>query len=334
MKDSPVVSIVVPVYNGAKYLCRCLDSIIHQEFEDFEIVVIDDGSTDESERLILDYALKDSRVCYYKQENSGVSVARNNGIIKARGVWVTFVDCDDEILPGFLSELLVHEKRYDLLVSGYQESYVECKIDYSITEQGVGLSVQEYLSLNISSCQVRAPWCKLFRRAWLESNTDKFDPDLTLGEDTIFNLEYLFRTPRIFQSPYIGYVWFRDHETSLTSRATPEQWVKFIERYLKILEQLLFYGIVSSAVICGDVFKKLRYVFFGLLTGPLKYKDFQRIMEAGSYLGLPRGNGRRPKITEMGLPLFVISFLGRGKICYFGVITLWTMKMMFKKLLK
>ena len=95
------VSIVVPIYNTEKYLKKCLDSIINQTYENLEIILVDDGSTDNSGKIIDDYAKKDSRIKAIHQKNAGQSTARNNGIKKATGKYISFIDGDDEIKPTF-----------------------------------------------------------------------------------------------------------------------------------------------------------------------------------------------------------------------------------------
>ena len=91
----PQISVIVPVYNTEKYLHRCIDSILAQTFTDFELLLIDDGSTDNSGTICDEYATKDSRVRVFHKKNGGVSSARNLGVDNAKGEWVTFVDSDD-----------------------------------------------------------------------------------------------------------------------------------------------------------------------------------------------------------------------------------------------
>ena len=103
------ISVIVPVYNTEKYLHRCVDSILAQTFTDFELLLIDDGSTDSSGAICDEYAQKDSRVRVFHKENGGVSSARNLGLDKAKGKWVTFVDSDDWIKESFLNKLYINE---------------------------------------------------------------------------------------------------------------------------------------------------------------------------------------------------------------------------------
>lgn len=94
-----LISVIIPVYNAARYLRRCLDSLVGQTYRELEIICVNDGSTDESESILTEYAGCDSRVKVIHQENSGVSVARNNGLAAARGEFVTFADADDWVEP-------------------------------------------------------------------------------------------------------------------------------------------------------------------------------------------------------------------------------------------
>lgn len=91
----PVISIIVPVYNVEKYLSQCIDSILAQAFIDFELLLVDDGSTDGSGRICDEYANKDARIQVFHKKNGGVSSARNIGLEHAQGEWITFVDSDD-----------------------------------------------------------------------------------------------------------------------------------------------------------------------------------------------------------------------------------------------
>lgn len=99
---NPKISVIVPVYNTEKYLHRCIDSILAQTFTDFELLLIDDGSKDNSGTICDEYAAKDSRVRVFHKENGGVSSARNLGLDNAKGEWISFVDSDDYTDSYFL----------------------------------------------------------------------------------------------------------------------------------------------------------------------------------------------------------------------------------------
>lgn len=104
--ENPKISIIVPVYNAERYLHRCIESILAQTFKDFELLLIDDGSKDNSGYICNEYAGKDERVKVWHKENGGVSSARNVGLDNVKGEWVTFVDSDDYISSNYFDNLL------------------------------------------------------------------------------------------------------------------------------------------------------------------------------------------------------------------------------------
>lgn len=113
----PIISIIVPVYNTEQYLHRCIDSILAQTYTDFELLLIDDGSTDLSGAICDEYAAKDSRVRVFHKENGGASTARNKGIKESRGEWIIFLDSDDYFLPKALDILIGAANKYCVPIS-------------------------------------------------------------------------------------------------------------------------------------------------------------------------------------------------------------------------
>ena len=106
-----MISVIIPVYNLERYLYRCIDSVLRSTYTDFELILVDDGSTDASPQICEDYTERDSRVRLLRQENQGVSAARNRGLDVCQGEWVVFVDGDDSIAPEFLA-LIDQESRH------------------------------------------------------------------------------------------------------------------------------------------------------------------------------------------------------------------------------
>ena len=117
-----MVSIIIPVYNTPeKKLCRCLDSIIAQSYKDYECIVVDDGSTDDSSVIIDEYVTSDARFKVIHKENGGVSSARNCGLKMAKGEWIVFVDSDDWLLPDHIASLMVTvTDDVDLVMTGFR----------------------------------------------------------------------------------------------------------------------------------------------------------------------------------------------------------------------
>ncbi len=105
MESTPIISVIVPVYNVKNYINRCIDSILNQSFSNFELILVDDGSTDGSENICEEYALKDSRIKVIHQKNAGQAAARNNGVKAAKGEWIAFIDSDDSVNSQLLKAL-------------------------------------------------------------------------------------------------------------------------------------------------------------------------------------------------------------------------------------
>lgn len=128
----PLVTIIIPVYNSAKYLPSCLDSVLSQTYQNLEIILVDDGSTDESFRLVDDFAKSNSKIKTIHQENSGLSSARNAGLKIATGEYVTFIDADDQIEPTMIKDMLeaVQDTDSDIAVCSFKEKYPNNKITH------------------------------------------------------------------------------------------------------------------------------------------------------------------------------------------------------------
>lgn len=189
-----MISVIVPVYKAEKYLHRCVDSILAQSCSDFELLLIDDGSPDNSGAICDEYAAKDSRVRVFHKENGGVSSARNLGLDNARGEWITFCDSDDYVTSDWLSaydDAIVNN--VDLTIQGY---YI---IDGGITKKKElplcqGCSIDDKRGLIVSlMCQgvYGYLWVKLFRRQIIEDNHIRFDTNSTFREDEQFFSKYL-----------------------------------------------------------------------------------------------------------------------------------------------
>ena len=121
--ENELISVIVPIYNVENYLRMCLDSIQNQTYKNFECLLINDGSPDNSAEICREYAAKDSRFRYFEKENGGVSSARNLGIERSEGVYITFVDSDDWVEPDYLEVLysIIVQEKADISVSTYKQ---------------------------------------------------------------------------------------------------------------------------------------------------------------------------------------------------------------------
>ena len=193
---SALVSIIVPVYNSGQYLPRCIDSILNQSYRDLELLLVDDGSKDDSGSICDAYTEKDSRVRVFHKENGGVSSARNLGLQEAKGEWVCFVDSDDELLPEGLQTMVrgVSEE-VDLVMAGYYELEGESlQTDTSSFGKDGIIDRNEALLMMYPSADMPYmgyPWGKLFKRTLVSDNKVSFDEHIRIKEDTLFVVEYL-----------------------------------------------------------------------------------------------------------------------------------------------
>ena len=203
----PLITIIVPVYNTEAYLPRCLDSILSQSFADFELLLVDDGSTDGSGLICDSYADRDGSIRVFHKENGGVSSARNLGIDKAQGEWLYFVDSDDELLPGGLSTLVDNiSDDVDVTMGGFE----------SIDELGnVTREATKSVNLRLSRKEsvitlyrgqgccgyffLGYTWQRLFRKSLVDLFSLRFDTSIAVKEDTLFVMQYVRRSNGITQ---------------------------------------------------------------------------------------------------------------------------------------
>lgn len=209
----PNVSIIVPVYKAETFIRRCVDSILNQEYTDFELLLIDDGSPDSSGDICDSYAASDSRVHVLHQENSGVSASRNHALDIAQGTYIQFLDSDDWITPD-ATKLLVRaaeEHNCDMVIADFYRvvgERVSQKGD--IDEDGL-LSREdfaEHMMENPADFYYGVIWNKLYRREILEQYHLRMDAEISWCEDFMFNLEYLRHTKTIYalKAPVYYYV--------------------------------------------------------------------------------------------------------------------------------
>lgn len=202
----PEVSIIVPVYNAADYLQRCVDSILHQEYQNFELILVNDGSTDRSGEICDCYAKQDNRVRVIHKENSGVSAARNQAISLARGTYLQFLDSDDWITPDS-TKLLVRAattSQSDLVIADFYRVVGErLSQKGDIDEEGV-MTREEYAAHmmgNPADYYYGVLWNKLYKKDIIENYHIRMDETIHWCEDFMFNLEYIFRARRFYALP-------------------------------------------------------------------------------------------------------------------------------------
>lgn len=189
IENTPLVSIIIPVYKAEAYLHKCVDSLLAQTMTDFEVLLVDDGSPDRSGAICDEYAAKDSRIRVFHKENGGVSSARNLGLDNACGEYVMFVDSDDWVGVDYIKDLYGKREGDTLLIQGANNIQ---KDGSSIVDNFENCSyVNEQLSQFFDIPFYGYPFAKLFKRGVIEHNKIRFDERIHLHEDNIFMLDYL-----------------------------------------------------------------------------------------------------------------------------------------------
>lgn len=205
MNTTPKISIIVPVYKAEKYLNRCVDSILAQTFTDWELLLIDDGSLDQSGEMCDEYAAKDSRIIVFHKENGGVSSARNLGLDNARGVYVTFVDSDDWIDVNTLSICISEIEANDLDILQFSFSREEKSLGSFGEEYTNVCSLSDYLNKRQFLVCVGG---NVIRSSVIQTYTIRFDSEMKLAEDQLFLftcMGYAHKLKRIPNKLYFYY---------------------------------------------------------------------------------------------------------------------------------
>lgn len=208
-----MISIIVPVYKVEQCVARCIDSILSQTYQDWELILVDDGSPDGSGEICDAYAQKDARIHVLHQQNQGVSAARNHGIGLAKGEYITFVDSDDYLDQDFLSTFDI-EHGADLQVQGMISTYPD-QDDQTLlptVTNDQNTSVYEALSCADNVRFLFSPWAKLFRTSILRNHAVLFPTEICYTEDEVFVKLFLSvsSSVRFFGSSHYYYT----HETS------------------------------------------------------------------------------------------------------------------------
>lgn len=206
----PKISVIVPVYNVEQYLPRCIDSILSQTFTDFELLLIDDGSKDNSGKICDDYSKKDARIRVFHKENGGVSSARNVGIEESYGSWLTFVDSDDYIDHNFFLYFVnkLESNLFDYFQGNVEQIDISGskKIEYKYSNT---ICTLEEGITNYNLLETGDPHAKFFKKDILNKHNIRFNKAIRYGEDRLFVDTYFCYIEKICLSSVICYYYFR-----------------------------------------------------------------------------------------------------------------------------
>lgn len=243
-KRTDLVSVIIPVYNVESYLQCCLDSVLAQTYSNIEIILLDDGSTDQSGNICRFYEKKDTRIKSITQKNQGAAAARRNALEQAHGNYVIFIDADDFIENDFLENLMQAAEDFDLVTSGY-------RIDQDVThpifdkiEKGVYRLEAEldYIIENMILCQNGSErgltpyiWNKLYRVDLAKQVFSQINTNVFIGEDSEFLYRYVLECSSICITEICGYH-YRSREGSLVHSKQEQYLTNLNELYLSLKE--------------------------------------------------------------------------------------------------
>lgn len=263
--NNELISIIVPIYNKEDYLRQCLDSIINQSYTNFEVLLVNDGSTDSSGIICQEYSERDSRFRYIEKKNGGVSSARNLGLELSEGAYITFIDSDDWIEFNYLEVLYnaLRENNTDVAISSYKSYYLDgnfyLRVYSSQEEEFLRIGkrnrdvfLEEFPKLGKLNHDFHCIASKLFKRELLESQ--KFDESINYGEDLYFFFNLYLKIQSIIYVKEATYI-YRQHGTNITLNFTESLALQEIQIHEQILKSAENQGIASFYYL-----EKLKYI--------------------------------------------------------------------------
>lgn len=315
------ISIIIPAYNVAEYLPRALDSILKQTLADYEVILVDDGSTDDTRNICDDYARRDGRICAIHQQNAGAPAARNAAIERAGGKYLYFMDGDDWAEPDMLRDMydIAENSGAELVVAGFyiDTGYGSGKYwtQTNSADDAVYESAEAFRRASaplFDKNLLYTPWNKLYlaervKRLGIRFRNVKWD-------DFPFNLDYLRDVERVAVTHRAYYHFMRERRESETAKYYPQMFEKREEEHGWMTELYAYWGLESDAAV--QEFLARRYIerIFGVvenvtcaacpLGGREKRREIARILGApGVARELPRMKPRSTMMRLMLVPL-------------------------------
>lgn len=207
------VSIIVPIYNTEKYLSKCIESLINQTYHNIEIILVNDGSNDGTEKVCKKYKKKDSRVKYFYKKNGGVSSARNLGLIKSTGDYIAFVDSDDYVSESYIFDMVNIIDGYDMVLTSMDHNTNKIK-SRELTKNEI-----LYCLFNNEEIGYQGYACsKLFIKKYIEKYNISFDEKITHNEDRLFVFNYLLNVKKVYYIDKNYYYYRKCPESAMAIR--------------------------------------------------------------------------------------------------------------------
>lgn len=216
----PKISVIIPVYNAEKYLRNCLDSLLKQSFQDFEVIIVNDGSTDGSACICDEYKNKDKRIIVIHQNNEGVSNARNTAIREVNGEWLFFLDADDELFQDSLENLYNHTHNADMVI-GECEVYNYMGIRIFSPPKRLLFTYNRSNALHLlyrPKFIYQGYLCnKLYKSSIVAENNIYFNKNISFGEDKLFIVQFLCQCNNVVYTSQPVYKYLKREESAMGS---------------------------------------------------------------------------------------------------------------------
>ena len=254
----PKISVIIPVYNGEKYLSRCFSSLKNQTCQDWQAIFVDDGSTDKSGDILDKYAAKDNRIVVIHKENMGVSAARNDGIKRARGIYIHFMDVDDEIDNNYYESMLKFADNRDIICSGFVSN---SKYSKNLVYKKIHVLKTLFGKLFWSQALIKSfVWRYLFKTEFIKKNKLQFDAGLISQEDAVFVLNALSLSGQIVIVPNTNYHYLFNIDSALNRKDKAHR--EKLKKQYKIGKDFRKQYAKSNQVMFLWRFRKLIKLFF------------------------------------------------------------------------
>lgn len=248
-----LISVIIPTYNSGEKIRRCLDSLCNQSISNYEVIIIDDGSNDNTESIIKEYYIKYKFIRYYNKKNEGVSLARNYGLELSKGKYIIFVDSDDFCENNML-ELAYYNismKKVDWVIYGYfidknNKNIKEVKSKNCILAKN-NTEIAKSIKFMENNMLIASPWTSIYKKEIIDKFNIKFNKSLNFGEDVLFNLEYLKHIDSLYILNVSLYHYIQYNQGTLTSRYIPNRLEKINYNINKRKEVYKHYNMNTEA---------------------------------------------------------------------------------------
>ena len=315
MENSKVVSIIVPIYNVGKYLEKCITSILDQTYQNIEVVLINDGSTDDSDDICKKYKEVDNRIKYISKENGGIASTRNVGISAVTGDYICFVDGDDYIEKNMIEVLVsaMIEDNADIVTCGHYRDINEEIVEDSITDENILVDKDEALFDLLSDIKIRSYlWGKIFKKELFEGI---YFEDGRVFEDTLIMYQLFEKAEKVkYLKDVLYHYVIRSgsitDETDVTKREAIYE--EMVYSYKMRSEHFKYNEILYKASLT-----RLCYSIFEYIGIEIKYGNTKQIKEEKRYLRAIFSDVMHNQYIEKKIKVFILIYLLPNSILKF-----------------